>query len=79
MMIWDLKKKDHQLLCQDQDVSMPHVVAEMFLKCRRQLKLDLSKEKKVLLFVNNSCLWMSYIKPVKLTGSNDNNTNMTYI
>lgn len=20
MMIWDLKKKDHQLLCQDQDV-----------------------------------------------------------
>ncbi len=35
---------------------MPHVVAEMFLKYRRQLKLDLSKEKKVLLFVNNSCL-----------------------
>ncbi len=50
MMIWDLKKKDHQLLCQDQDVSMPHVVAEMFLKCRRQLKLDLSKEKN--LFMN---------------------------
>ncbi len=66
-------------MCQDQDVSMPHVVAEMFLKYRRQLKLDLSKEKKVLLFVNNSCLWMSYIKTVKLTGSNDNNTNMTYI